>query len=184
MQTRVNRCWELSSRSWPSAIADMWSRRRDKMRVASGSSAPWAPAPRVSRSICPGDEQTNGKPYGVELPLPMSYESTGAARPPDRETVQPLLPPEQQAFVDDILRLYDVPPLSDQADEFVGRISVSPDSIAGLLDVAFLHSIRLVASALGEPPLELIERAHAGRRARGPAGRQTRTRPAQQGQGR
>src|SRR5436190_7929212 len=107
------------------------------------------------------DEQTKGKPYGVDLLLPMSYESTGSARPPDRATVRQLLPPEQQEFVDDILRRYHVPPLPDAADEFVGRINVSPDRVATLLDVAFSHPIRLVASALGEPPPELVERAHA-----------------------
>jgi NAD(P)H-dependent flavin oxidoreductase YrpB (nitropropane dioxygenase family) len=107
------------------------------------------------------DEQTRGRPYGVDLLLPTSYESTGTAGVPDREAVRQLLPPEQQAFVDDILRRYEVPPLPDEADESVARLTIAPDGVATLLDVAFSHPIRLVASALGEPPPTLIERAHA-----------------------
>jgi NAD(P)H-dependent flavin oxidoreductase YrpB (nitropropane dioxygenase family) len=38
---------------------------------------------------------------------------------------------------------------------------VSPKGYEPLLDVAFAHDIRRVASALGPPPLDLVERAHA-----------------------
>lgn len=108
------------------------------------------------------EEQTNGKPYGVDLLLPQKYagaEEGGL----DREAVRSLLPPEQQEFVDDILRRYEVPPLDDETRGELGRrgsMSVSPRGYEPLLDVAFAHRIRLVASALGPPPPSLIERAH------------------------
>lgn len=108
------------------------------------------------------EEQTNGKPYGVDLLLPQKYagaEEGGL----DRDAVQSLLPPEQQQFVDDILRRYDVPPIDDEMRRELGRrgtMSVSPRGYEPLLDVAFAHRIRLIASALGPPPPALIERAH------------------------
>jgi NAD(P)H-dependent flavin oxidoreductase YrpB (nitropropane dioxygenase family) len=106
------------------------------------------------------DDETKGRPYGVDLLLPANYVTTdGPAL--DRDTVRQLLPAEQQQFVDDILARYEVPPLPDQVDEVQGRLSVTPDSVADLLDVAFSHPIRLVASALGEPPAELVDRAHS-----------------------
>jgi NAD(P)H-dependent flavin oxidoreductase YrpB (nitropropane dioxygenase family) len=77
--------------------------------------------------------------------------------------VRQLLPPAQQAFVDDILRRYDVPPLPGDT-EMSGRLDlmrVSPKGYEPLLDVAFAHKIKLIASALGAPPPALIERAHA-----------------------
>ena len=92
------------------------------------------------------DEQTQGKPYGVDLLLPASYADTGSAVL-DRDAVRQLLPPEQQAFVDDILRRYEVPQLPEELDAAPVRISVAPDRVATLLDVAFSHPIRLVASA-------------------------------------
>jgi len=41
-----------------------------------------------------------------------------------------------------------------------GGLNISPKGYEPLLDVAFAHDIRLVASALGPPPADLVERAH------------------------
>jgi NAD(P)H-dependent flavin oxidoreductase YrpB (nitropropane dioxygenase family) len=79
----------------------------------------------------------------------------------DRDAVRALLPAEQQEFVDDILRRYDVPPLPDDVGAGrLGALNVAPSGYGPLLDIAFGHDIKLVASALGPPPPELIERAH------------------------
>lgn len=109
------------------------------------------------------EEQTRGRPYGVDLLLPQKYAGADEGGL-DRDAVRSLLPPEQQQFVDDILRRYDVPPLDDDVRGELrrrGGMSVSPKGYEPLLDVAFAHGIRLVASALGAPPPGLIERAHA-----------------------
>jgi NAD(P)H-dependent flavin oxidoreductase YrpB (nitropropane dioxygenase family) len=108
------------------------------------------------------EEHSGSKPYGVDLLLPQKYAGADEGGL-DRETLNQLLPPEQQAFVDDILRRYDVPALPDEGREAArrgGRLSVSPKGYEPLLDVAFAHRIGLIASALGPPPPELIERAH------------------------
>ena len=109
------------------------------------------------------DDEVGGKPYGVDLLLPQKYEGADAGGL-DREAVRQLLPAEQQQFVDDILRRYEVPDLpDDQRAELTrrGAMNVSPRGYEPLLDVAFGHPIRLIASALGPPPPQLIERAHA-----------------------
>lgn len=109
------------------------------------------------------EEQTRGRPYGVDLLLPQKYAGADEGGL-DREAVRRLLPPEQQAFVDDILRRYQVPELQEDERSALGRgggMRVSPRGYEPLLDVAFAHRIRLVASALGPPPPSLIERAHA-----------------------
>ncbi|HLI74709.1 MAG TPA: nitronate monooxygenase family protein [Acidimicrobiales bacterium] len=108
------------------------------------------------------EEQTKGRPYGLDLLLPAKYagaESGGI----DRDAVRELLPPDKQQFVDDILRRYEVPDIPDDMRRAVNRgllTSVSPKGYEPLLDVAFAHRIRLVASALGPPPPALIDRAH------------------------
>jgi len=108
------------------------------------------------------EENAGGRPYGVDLLLPQKYagaEEGGL----DRESVRSLLPPEQQQFVDDILLRYGVPPLDDESRANLGRrgmMSISPRGYEPLLDVAFAHRIRLIASALGQPPPSLIDRAH------------------------
>jgi len=110
------------------------------------------------------EEQTHGRPYGVDLLLPQKYAGSDEGGL-DREAVRRLLPPEQQQFVDDILRRYEVPELPEEDRQGMagrgGGMQVSPSGYEPLLDVAFAHRIRLVASALGPPPPSLIERAHA-----------------------
>ncbi len=107
------------------------------------------------------DDQVKGKPYGVDLLLPSKYDPNAPGQALDREAVRALLPAEAQRFVDEILARYEVPPLASGADEAVGRMSVTPEGVTSLLDVAFSHPIRLFASALGAPGQDIIERAHS-----------------------
>src|SRR3546814_5772026 len=109
------------------------------------------------------DEHVGGKPYGIDLLLPHKDEGADEGGL-DRDALRQLLPAEQQAFVDDIMARYQVPELDDEQREAVSRLggmNVSPKGYEPLLDVAFDHPIRLIASALGPPPAALVERAHA-----------------------
>jgi NAD(P)H-dependent flavin oxidoreductase YrpB (nitropropane dioxygenase family) len=109
------------------------------------------------------EEETRGRPYGLDLLLPTKYAGADEGGI-DREAVRQLLPPEQQAFVDDILERYHVPPIDEESREMLfgrGALAISPKGYEPLLDIAFAHNIRLIASALGPPPPALIERAHS-----------------------
>src|SRR4051812_36877209 len=109
------------------------------------------------------EAETKGRPYGLDLLLPAKYAGADDGGL-DREAVRQLLPPEQQQFIDDILARYEVPPLPDSegwGSRGLGGLSISPKGYEPLLDIAFSHRIKLVASALGPPPPSLIERAHA-----------------------
>jgi NAD(P)H-dependent flavin oxidoreductase YrpB (nitropropane dioxygenase family) len=105
------------------------------------------------------EQQTGGKPYGVDLLLPHKY--VGVERGGiDAGQARDLLPEEHRAFVDDLLVRYGIPvPTDDQRLPF-GQLNISPKGYEPLLDVAFAHRIRLIASALGPPPEELVQRAH------------------------
>jgi len=109
------------------------------------------------------EEQVHGRPYGLDLLLPQKYAGADEGGI-DRESVRQLLPPEQQEFVDDILRRYGVPELDEETKNLIwgrgGTLSISPKGYEPLLDITFAHQVRLVASALGPPPPALIERAH------------------------
>jgi NAD(P)H-dependent flavin oxidoreductase YrpB (nitropropane dioxygenase family) len=108
------------------------------------------------------DEQVGGKPYGVDLLLPAKFVDIGtSAGTGTGDSAGPPIPPEYQAFVADLLDRYDVPPLPEHLTGRRGTLSVSAEAAGPLLDVAFRHPIRLVASALGPPPADLTERAHA-----------------------
>jgi NAD(P)H-dependent flavin oxidoreductase YrpB (nitropropane dioxygenase family) len=108
------------------------------------------------------EEQTGGKPYGVDLLLPHKYvgaEQGGI----DAGQVRELLPEEHRAFLDDLLARYGItvsPEDRAQPPRSRGGLNISPKGYEPLLDVAFTHDIRLIASALGPPPSDLVDRAH------------------------
>ncbi len=105
------------------------------------------------------EEQTGGKPYGVDLLLPAKYvgaESGGT----DAGQARELLPEEHRAFVDDLLARYGVTARAAPPRRSGGGLNISPKGYEPLLEVAFAHNIRLIASALGPPPEDLVQRAH------------------------
>jgi NAD(P)H-dependent flavin oxidoreductase YrpB (nitropropane dioxygenase family) len=105
------------------------------------------------------EEQTGGKPYGVDLLLPAKYvgaESGGT----DAGQARELLPEEHRAFVDDLLARYGVTAPAAPPRRSGGGLNISPKGYEPLLEVAFAHDIRLIASALGPPPEDLVQRAH------------------------
>jgi NAD(P)H-dependent flavin oxidoreductase YrpB (nitropropane dioxygenase family) len=95
------------------------------------------------------DDRTGGKPYGVDLLLPVNFADT-RARP------EALFPAGHVAFVADVLARYGVPELPEHLRAPAGSLSVSPQAAGTLLDVALGHPIALFASALGPPPPDLI----------------------------
>ena len=105
------------------------------------------------------EEHTGGKPYGVDLLLPPKY--VGADRGGiDSRQVGELLPEEHRQFVDDLLSRYGIPASTAEQRQPSGGLNISPKGYEPLLDVVFDHRVRLIASALGSPPAELVTRAH------------------------
>jgi NAD(P)H-dependent flavin oxidoreductase YrpB (nitropropane dioxygenase family) len=105
------------------------------------------------------EQQIGDKPYGVDLLLPHKYvgaEQGGI----DPQQARDLLPEEHRAFVDSLLVRYGIPAPADERRLPPGELNISPKGYEPLLDVAFAHRIRLIASALGPPPADLVQRAH------------------------
>lgn len=110
------------------------------------------------------DEEVKGRPYGVDILLPRSYVGKEDPGKVDSQKLGDLIPAHHRAFLDDLLERYGVPPLPDAQDGRRDREEralrmVSPH-MQGLVDVAFAHPIRLIASALGPPPPKLVDEAH------------------------
>lgn len=104
-------------------------------------------------------EQTGGKPYGVDLLLPPKYVGADQGGI-DAKQARTLLPEEHRAFVDDLLARYGVTAPAAESRASAGGLNISPKGYEPLLEVAFAHDIRLIASALGPPPADLVTRAH------------------------
>jgi NAD(P)H-dependent flavin oxidoreductase YrpB (nitropropane dioxygenase family) len=105
------------------------------------------------------EDQTGGRPYGVDLLVPEKF----ASGDPDNlvASLRAQIPAGHLAFVRDLLDRYGIPeaPPVPSFDEIAA--SLNPDGAADLLDVALRHPISLIASALGTPPPGLVARAKA-----------------------
>jgi NAD(P)H-dependent flavin oxidoreductase YrpB (nitropropane dioxygenase family) len=101
------------------------------------------------------DDNTDGRPYGVDIVMPMKVPTEGT--PTDLGS---LVPEQHRRFVDDTMRRLGVPPLAE-AEEHRDAVLGWLHSVARAhVDVSLSHPIRLIANALGSPPKDVIDRAH------------------------
>ncbi|MGW0044915.1 NAD(P)H-dependent flavin oxidoreductase [Rhodococcus sp. NPDC003348] len=101
------------------------------------------------------DENTDGKPYGVDVVMPAKVPTEGTAVDLDK-----LIPAEHRAFVNRTLEELGVPPLSDDVEHATGVLGWLHSVARAQLDVAFKHRPALIANALGSPPKDIIDEAH------------------------
>lgn len=110
-------------------------------------------------------EQTRGRPFGVDLLIPSTY--VGAERGGlDHRSLRAMVPDEHRAWLEEVLRRYQVPPLPPPTDgerdqRGMAGLRIDAKSMEPLIEVSFAHKTALLASALGTPPEWLVERAHA-----------------------
>jgi NAD(P)H-dependent flavin oxidoreductase YrpB (nitropropane dioxygenase family) len=102
------------------------------------------------------DENTDGKPYGVDIVMPAKVPTEGT--PTD---LGKFIPDGHRKFVDDTLRKLGVPPLPADGDPAADGVLGWLHSVArSHVDVALQHPIKLIANALGSPPKDVIDQAH------------------------
>lgn len=100
------------------------------------------------------DENTDGKPYGVDVVMPMKVPTEGKA-----VDLQTMIPPEHITFVERTLQQLGVPPLPE-GEGREGVLGWLHSVARSHVDVALKHRPVLIANALGSPPVDVIEQAH------------------------
>jgi NAD(P)H-dependent flavin oxidoreductase YrpB (nitropropane dioxygenase family) len=101
------------------------------------------------------DENTDGKPYGVDIVMPATMPTEGTPK-----DLSALVPAGHKDFVERTLLKLGVPPLSGDAATDAGVLGWLHSVARSHVDVALGHRISLIANALGSPPVDIIERAH------------------------
>jgi NAD(P)H-dependent flavin oxidoreductase YrpB (nitropropane dioxygenase family) len=101
------------------------------------------------------DDNTDGKPYGVDVVMPMKIPTEG--RPVD---LKAMIPEEHVTFVERTLQQLGVPPLPE-GEEREGVLGWLHSMARSHVDIALKHRPVLIANALGSPPVDVIEQAHA-----------------------
>lgn len=107
------------------------------------------------------DAETHGRPYGVDVLIPTQLAGRDEGLSADETAAR--VPAEHVEFARDLLLRYGV--IRD-GDDFQLRpaaaVQYEEENVKALLDVAFSHPVKLVASALGIPSPELVARAKSG----------------------
>lgn len=100
------------------------------------------------------DENTDGKPYGVDIVMPMKIPTEGKS-----VDLKELIPGEHVTFVEETLRKLGVPPLPE-GEGREGVLGWLHSTARSHVDVALQHRPVLIANALGTPPKDVIDLAH------------------------
>lgn len=108
----------------------------------------------LDRTLTWLDDNTDGKPYGVDVVMPMKIPTEGKA-----VDLQAMIPPEHLSFVERTLQQLGVPPLPE-GEGREGVLGWLHSVARSHVDVALAHRPVLIANALGSPPVDVIEKAH------------------------
>jgi NAD(P)H-dependent flavin oxidoreductase YrpB (nitropropane dioxygenase family) len=100
------------------------------------------------------DDNTDGKPYGVDVVMPMKIPTEGTS-----VDLKAMIPGEHISFVEETLRKLGVPPLPE-GEGREGVLGWLHSTARSHVDVALQHRPVLIANALGTPPEDVIELAH------------------------
>ena len=107
------------------------------------------------------DSHVDGRPYGFDVIIPVKYDEEAEHEAGD---LFALIPPAHRHFVDDFLEREHVARLPADDEERVrkdlveGRGSHTPEGARRLLRIALAHpGVKLVVSALGAPPPDIVE---------------------------
>jgi NAD(P)H-dependent flavin oxidoreductase YrpB (nitropropane dioxygenase family) len=106
------------------------------------------------------EQRIEGTPYGVDVLIPGSM--IGRDQQLRAEQLLAMVPEEHKRFAAEVLEEHGVDP-SDVTDEVRLRrlgmaVNMRPEGAEKLIDVAFAHSTRLIANALGVPPEWMLKR--------------------------
>ena len=101
------------------------------------------------------DDHVGGRPYGADILVPEKFAGKGQSL--DDVAIQAMIGAPQREFVAALLAEHGIP--AQQQEARPPAVTISDEAGEQLLDVAFRHPIKLIASALGTPPAFMIERA-------------------------
>jgi len=101
------------------------------------------------------DEHVDGKPYGVDVVMPMSYVGF------EEDKLKEMIPEGHRQFTAGLMKQYDIPELPEGDSGILALLGWSRENAAPQIDVALSHPIKLLVNALGVPPKAVIDKCHA-----------------------
>jgi NAD(P)H-dependent flavin oxidoreductase YrpB (nitropropane dioxygenase family) len=109
------------------------------------------------------DEHVDGKPYGVDIVMPMSYVGKGGGADASLDNLEAMIPQAHRDYVEHLLDEHGVPPLPpDLAEGTLKAAGLKVDEEApGQVEVSLAHKgVKMLVNALGPPPPDIVQLAH------------------------
>jgi len=104
------------------------------------------------------DDHVAGRPYGADILVPEKFAGKGQRL--DAAALNAMIGQPQREFVAALLESHGIDAAAARPSELPGT-TISDEIGEQLLEVAFKHPIKLIASALGTPPQFMIDAARA-----------------------
>lgn len=123
--------------------------------------AAWMTPDEFEMSLNWLDAKVGGKPYGVDLVFPGTFEDVDGS-----EDLVSLLPETHRAFVGRLLDDAGIARLPEaERDEFMRdyaqKMAMTPKKSLKQFEIALSHPARFIVGALGVPPRSIVDKAHS-----------------------
>jgi NAD(P)H-dependent flavin oxidoreductase YrpB (nitropropane dioxygenase family) len=107
------------------------------------------------------DEHVDGRPYGVDVIMPASAAGAELSGPDLADQLAAMIPDGHRRYVEEVLDRHGVPPLPAGVPRPRGLLGWTDQGARSQVEVALAHPIRLLVSALGPPPPDVVARCRA-----------------------
>lgn len=107
------------------------------------------------------DDNVDGKPYGLDVVIPTGYSDAGGTREERTAAYLASIPEEHWQFVHAVLERLDVPDLPAGVERPAPEPGWNPEVGRMHFEVGMKHPIAMLVNALGAPPRDVVDEAHA-----------------------